>query len=331
MLLVLFGSSFSMAQPKRNASSNIDSIFTNPGKYADETIVVEGTIIQYVAEPTRTTAFYLIKSDYGSVIKVITSSATPEINQRYRVGGIVSISQSGPIIKEDSKTCLTCLIPTPPKGLIEILKENILLVIIVALVILALIIGIIYLVVIRTKATYPVEDYIPEHVDSSSKKGESTKMEPSAVQEIRYDESYQTVRIPKITESTNTLKFIPVGKLMIESGPDSGRMLALSGYQTSEGVVLSLGRDIEGWKDYLLIQKQFNPNRLLAHILIKDPSSTLSRLQAELIYKNNKMYIRHHGSNPTVIEGVEMAVGELKEISYGSIIQAGAMVFKYIQ
>jgi hypothetical protein len=93
--------------------------------------------------------------------------------------------------------------------------------------------------------------------------------------------------------------------------------------------MLSIGRDIDGWKDYLLKQKQFNPNRLLAHILVKDPSSTLSRLQSELIFRNNRMFIRHHGSNPTIIDGVEMSVGEERELNFGSVIQAGAMAFKY--
>jgi hypothetical protein len=137
--------------------------------------------------------------------------------------------------------------------------------------------------------------------------------------------------VPNISDSPITLKFIPIGKLLIQSQEDAGRTLVLSGVSTAEGVVLSFGREVEGWKKYLIEKKHYTSERLMAHILIKDKTSTLSRLQAELVYKNNKLYIRHQGANPTIVNGSELPIGQLQELPIGSTISAGAMDFKLIE
>ena len=328
--IILLGAICVNSQPtqKANLSSVIDSIFITPSKYINETVTVEGVIVQYVAEPTKTTAFYILKSDYGATIKVITSSSEPKILKRYTVNGIVSYEAAGPIIKENSKVCLDCPIIPPPK--ITWLEEN-LTYIIIGLVVLAIAILVIVLIITRRRPTqeaYPEMPAMPKE-PSGDFSPSTSPAKPSI--EIKYDESFQTVKVPKLADAPSTLKFIPMGKLTIQSGPDAGRTLALSGFSTSDGVSLSFGRETEDWKDYLVNKKQFNPNRLLAHILIKDPTSTLSRLQAELIFKNNRMYIRHNGSNPTIVNGAELPVGVLTELPFGATIQAGAMEFKFVE
>jgi len=330
VILLTVISAISQPTQKANLSSVIDSIFITPSKYLNETVTVEGVIVQYVAEPTKTTAFYILKSDYGATIKVITSSSEPAILKRYTVNGIVSYEAAGPIIKENSKVCLDCpqIIVTNGE---KTWFEKYLPYIIIGLVILA--VGILVIVLILTRRK-PAQDIYQEILTEPKEPSGDYSPPTSPVKptvEIKYDDSYQTVKVPRITDLPATLKFIPVGKLTIQSGQDAGRTLALSGFSTSEGVSLSFGRESEGWKEYLISTKHFNPNRLLAHILIKDPTSTLSRLQAEMIFTNNRMHIRHHGSNPTIVDGAELPVGVLTELPFGATIQAGAMEFKFIE
>lgn len=331
MAVILLSVISAASQPtqKANLSSVIDSIFITPSKYVNETVTVEGVIVQYVAEPTKTTAFYILKSDYGATIKVITSSSEPAILKRYTVNGIVSYEAAGPIIKENSKVCLDCpvIVAEPPLGWFE---RN-LLYVIIGLVVLAIAILIIVLILTRRKPAQDIYQEMPTEPKEPSGDYSPPTSPVKPTVEIKYDDSYQTIKVPKIADVPSTLKFIPVGKLTIQSGPDAGRTLALSGFSTSEGVSLSFGRESEGWKEYLINKKHFNPNRLLAHILIKDPTSTLSRLQAEMIFTNNRMHIRHHGSNPTIVNGAELPVGVLTELPFGATIQAGAMEFKFIE
>lgn len=169
------------------------------------------------------------------------------------------------------------------------------------------------------------------HEKSSFTKGETKEHDLSfEAKEMKYDESFKTLKIPVYSDSSETLKIIRVGKLQVQAGPDSGKIFPLTGIQTADGVVLSFGRDTKDWKDYLISKNFFTQERLHSHILVSDPTSTLSRLQAELIY-NDRMFIRHHGSNPTTVNGTDIPKDKLVELSIGSTIQAGAMVLKYIE
>ena len=88
----------------QNIAGTLDSIFITPLKFNNEHIAVEGTVTQYIPGQTNNSSFYILKSDYGATIKIITSSNKPELYKKYTVKGIVQFEASGPIIIETGKT-----------------------------------------------------------------------------------------------------------------------------------------------------------------------------------------------------------------------------------
>lgn len=69
----------------------IETIFNNPAGFQDEIVKVEGLVTQYIPANANSTAYYLLKGDYGSFIRVNTTAASPETNQKYCVTGVVYV------------------------------------------------------------------------------------------------------------------------------------------------------------------------------------------------------------------------------------------------
>lgn len=84
----------------------IKDILSSPSGFKGELVTVTGLVTQYIEATERTTAYYLIRDDYGSVIKVNTADAKPETNSKYTVSGIVYFDESlqMPFISEKNKT-----------------------------------------------------------------------------------------------------------------------------------------------------------------------------------------------------------------------------------
>ena len=75
-----------------NASKTaIESIYNSPASYQDELVKVEGLVTQYIPASANSSAYYLLKGDYGSFIRVNTTSNPPETNQKYCVTGVVYV------------------------------------------------------------------------------------------------------------------------------------------------------------------------------------------------------------------------------------------------
>ena len=292
--------------------TTIEDIIANPGRFDKESVETKGTVTQYTRGTASTTAYYLLKGEYGGIIQVNTAEGQPNINRIYSVKGTVVSEMGTPLIIEHSKTCIDC--PEPPVPPIEEHNNNTLIIIIVA----GIILIIILIVVLQMQKKKETSTYIPE----SPGQDPSTIITKDDTVIITRDRDFETIRIEE--NVPKTMKFMP-GKLEIISGADKGKSFMLAGYPTQEGAIVTLGRDYSGW------EKQVPGDRKYSHIRIKDETRTLSRMQAELIYKEGTLYIKNVGSvNKTQVDGLEINENDKVEVKPNAIIKAGNIEFKYI-
>jgi pSer/pThr/pTyr-binding forkhead associated (FHA) protein len=126
-------------------------------------------------------------------------------------------------------------------------------------------------------------------------------------------ENLKTMIIP--ATSSRTMKFIP-GGLEVLTGLDKGRIIRISGYPTPEGSIVTIGREpVTGPRDF-------------AHIQFKE--RTISRRQAEIIFKDGKLYIKNLSeTNFTSLDGKEIPVNTSVELKSDSIITFGEIEMRY--
>lgn len=138
---------------------------------------------------------------------------------------------------------------------------------------------------------------------------------------IHKDQNYDTIRLQ--TKAPATVKFIP-GELEILNGLDKGKSFMMAGYPTPDGNVATIGRDHDGWQNLVPAERHY------AHIRIKDESNTLSRMQAELIQRSGKLYLKNLSKvNPTQVDGEDVPVNEVVEVKPNATIKAGFIEFRY--
>lgn len=126
-------------------------------------------------------------------------------------------------------------------------------------------------------------------------------------------ENLKTMIIP--ATSSRTMKFIP-GGLEVMTGDDKGRIIRISGYPTEDGSTVTIGREpVSGPRDF-------------AHIQFKE--RTISRKQAEIIFKDGKLYIKNLSeTNFTSLDGRDIPVNTALELKSGSVITFGEIEMKY--
>jgi hypothetical protein len=166
------------------------------------------------------------------------------------------------------------------------------------------------------------DDYIPPTVkmpsggDSNFEVPPTVKMPSAGSPSFPPMDNTNDFKTIKITNnSPKTLKFIP-GYLEITDGEDRGKRFKISGYPTTEGNIVSIGREeIKGERSY-------------SHIQLLE--RTVSRKQAEIIERNQKLYIKNYSEiNPTRINDEEIPVGEEKELNQRDRIRTGEVEFTY--
>ena len=79
------------AQADRLQPTRISLIKANWSAYLNERVRIDGFVTQFVDAGTRSTSFYSIKDDWGSVVKVRTSKQAPSVGKRYSIEGPVGI------------------------------------------------------------------------------------------------------------------------------------------------------------------------------------------------------------------------------------------------
>jgi hypothetical protein len=254
----------------------------NLGSHIGEVRAVEGFVTQYIEKgKNETTAYYLLKDDWGDIIRINTALNKPYVNKRYKVMGVVYSDPdnlaAAPFMSEKDRL----LVSTRPFWE----RFKIPLIVLIALAALALILTVI--------------------LTGRKKKATGVPLKPG--------DGFKTIKIS--SDPTKTLKFIP-GKFEIISGADKGKSFQVAGYTTPKGSIVTIGRaDVTGSRAY-------------SHIKLEQ--KTVSREQAELIYRDGKLFLKNLTDvNRTQVDGVELIPAEEVEIFPGQIIRTGEVEFKY--
>jgi len=256
----------------------VEDIFDNPGRYISEQVEVIGIVAQYYPTTAQTTSYYILQSSFGTPINVNTIKS-PSILRKYKVRGTVEVD------------------PNQSNGRPFIVEHSRTIILPVIIYILGafvlLLVGFLVAYLLRsTKKTI-----------EKSQGGEQSKNE----------QEYKTIRIE--TDGPETMVLMP-GLLEILNGPDKGKSFKMSGYPTSEGSVVTIGREnVFGTRKY-------------AHIRLLE--RTVSRKQAEIVFKNNMMFIKNLSeTNMTQVDGRVLDPNAMTELKPGMVIRTGEVEFLY--
>jgi len=309
-----------LAQPK---TISIEHIIRNPSSYEGVEVEFSGLVIQYVIDK-GTTNYYLIKGDYGGIIRVNTAEPAPETNKKYRVRGIVyrDARNNTIFVSEKYKTLLSDVPTTlinPPQLPQTVNTEkdysNLIIYGLLGLLLIFIVLFIYFQTTRRNlKSEYSYNVPFQSNVGTSNYESYRPSASREAVPEFTSDLDYKTIRIAK--SKPPTLKYIP-GKFVITDGADVGKEFQIAGYPTSNGYLVTIGRrEVTGDKAYY-------------HIHLKE--KTVSREQAELYYRDNKLFIKNLSeTNYTQVNGIDLLPGQIAEITPGTRIRTGEVEFKYI-
>lgn len=294
-------------------TTSVYDINRNPGRFMRENVQVEGLIVRYVPGSSTTLAYYIIRDDMGEEIQVNTTVGPPETNVKYRITGVLYHENRQLFISELTRESLAPVAePPPPPPPPPAQADNTMLYIIglAALLLFLIVLFVLY----SRKQQKTAEEVSVKQIDAVPKIDEDayqTFLTGSGENTIVVDREYMT------------MKALP-GSLVVLNGEQADKKLSLFGASTSEGQVITIGRDSPDWKKHL------KSGREHAHIRIQDSTKTLSRLQAELILANGEMKLRNLGqANPTVVDNQTLQVGETTVLKSGSVIQAGNLKLRY--
>lgn len=274
----------------RFIKTTIEEITNNPGKYVREKVTIKGVVTQYIDETPTSTAYYLIRGDYGAILTVNYSGRSPKVNSRYNVTGII---YSDPATQ-------TLFLSEQERNEIVVDSWFRWLTIIAVLLLVILVFLFFYQARLKKQSLSP-----------------SKKIEPEFEEKIDSRIPREDLKTIRIISPPKTMKFIP-GELVVVSGIDKGKAFKIAGYPTPEGNVVTIGRE------------QATGDRAFAHLQLNDSMQTVSRKQAQIIYRNQRIFVKNMSQvNFTQVNGIELGVNEEIELTPGSMIKIGSIELQY--
>jgi hypothetical protein len=290
--------------------TSIETIVTNPEKFADAAVEISGTVSIYAQAASPSTGHYLLKGTSGAAIRVNTTDGSPELKRKYRVRGIVYIDPTThvPFLSEKSRARedLPEQAPAPPVAQGE--EGGIWTGGWPYLILILAVVGAIVLLVRRRMRPLPVPEVPAVEAAPVEEKAEALPP-PEPVPDLK------TVRI--LPPSPKTMRYVP-GELVLLSGEDQGKSFKIAGFPTPEGSIVTIGRE------------PVTDERAFAHIQIEERFHTVSRKQAELIWKEKKLFVKNlSDTNPTQVNGVELKSGKMVQLKPGSVMRTGELEFEY--
>lgn len=308
LLAALVPASTPVESAAQYAATTIETIVTNPGKFADSAVEISGTVTLYAAA-SPSTGHYLLKGSSGTAIRINTTEGSPELNRRYRVTGVVYLDPSTrvPFISEKSRAREDLPVQAPSPSIAVEEGEGMWVWVVPVLVVVFL--GIVAAIVRRRKQPAPPDVPVAQPDPAPPKEETPPPAPPEQGSDLK------TVRITP--PSAMTMRYVP-GELVMLTGEDKGKSFKIAGYPTPEGSIVTIGRE------------PVNDEKAYAHIQIEERFHTVSRKQAELIWKEKKLFVRNLSeTNPTQVNGVEVKPGRLVQLKPGSVMRTGELEFEY--
>lgn len=283
--------------------TDITSINENPGNFVNENVVIEGLVTQYVPGSSNTVAYYILRDDLGSEIQVNTTIGAPNTNEKYRVIGVVYHENRRLFVSETSRESLAT-----PLLLYFLIAGAVILLLVILVIVFS-----------KNQSAENSSSQPSPTPEPAAAPAPATPADPPASDFFESGGEHTIV----IDREYMTMKALP-GKLVVLNGEQANKKLNLFGASSTEGTMITIGRNSPDWK------KQLKPGREHAHIRIEDSTKTVSRLQAEFIYSDGKMKVKNLAqANPTLVDGNELGVGQAAILENGTIIEAGNVKLKY--
>ncbi len=326
--------------------ATIEEIVNNPGKFSDSDVTLSGVVERHVESSSGNsdTMNFILQGDAGSRMRVRTTDSPPVVNARVQVSGVVSISpfnQSEPYLDEDPDAREVLAGGTSAKGggsVSEALQPGIGFWPIVGIAVA----GFLVITVLGYSIYSSSEQKAQEEADEARKRQEeeleraasglnSTDFTATEVGSDGDEGAEQRIKSSssssgnenggpatlKFKAPPKTMKFIP-GKLVVAAGPDQGKEFRIAGHPTPEGNVVTMGRaEVKG-------------ERAFAHIQLGDTYRTVSRMQAEIVQKDQDIYLKNKSTtNPTMVNGDPVEAEDMIELEDGDMIRMGEMMMRY--
>jgi hypothetical protein len=306
--------------------TSVETIVTNPDKFADAAVEISGTVTLYTGAASSSTGHYLLKGSTGAAIRVNTTDGSPELKKRYRVTGIVYldpmtrvpfVSEKGRV-REDTEVALAGGEAPESDFSWEWLPWAL------AALFLLVLAGVFALVMRKRRrhasekkaaevSPLPVAEGVQEPAPAQA--AVQVQAQVPAEQPAEPVPDLKTVKIA--LPSPKTMRYVP-GELVVLSGEDKGKSFKIAGFPTPEGSVVTIGRE------------PVNGERAYAHIQIEERFHTVSRKQAEFIWKEKKLFVKNlSDTNPTQVNGVELKNGKMVQLKPGSVVRTGELEFEY--
>lgn len=298
--------------------TEINEINNNPGRFNNESITIEGIVTQYSQGSAQTTAYYMLKGDFGGEIKVNTNSQKPETHKKYRVSGTIVIDQLNreAYLIEQQRTSISTDTATGSIATVEPPEDNTTLILIIGGVLLLVVLLGFYLMQKKKNEAlaYPSGGFAPPSPETSFAPSGGGGGSETVRINTNNDNDFQTIKI-STDAAPKTMKLLP-GFLEITAGADTGKKFSISGYPTPDGSIISIGRDaVSGDRKY-------------AHIQLQE--RTVSRKQAEIISVGSKLEVKNLSStNLTQLNGIEIQPGQKMKLEPNSVIKTGEVEFAY--
>ncbi len=308
-------------------SPKVKDIKRNPRKYRNEVVAIDGFVTQFVEDKAQTTDFYYLKDDWGGLIKVRTSAGRPEVGRKYRVTGPLSIDirYREPFISEEKRELLEqpIVVESPNTGAVEASREQnvtvepvapepqpdqpviqqplwqkpIFLIVGGAILLLVLII---ILVAILLRSSTRSDKGSDEPISASDNPAPGQTLEGKTIK----------MQVPP----PGTLKLLP-GRLEVLSGDDTVKEIR---FYKPKGVA----------RPEVTFGRAQGP--AYSHVQLK--AMTVSSRQAKMVFDGATVFLINYASsesNPTLINGREMAVEESVPVNNGDTIAMGEVKFKF--
>lgn len=299
VLLMVFGLvHLAVAQKPTRIKDIIDERYD----YRQNTVIVQGVVVQYEDNKEKHSKCYSLKGDWGGIIKVIANVDWPNVNVRYEVKGIVVIDDKDEVSiieqwRREQLVVKTSLgdepIPPPEDG--EVVYY-----LIGAAALLLIVIITLAVVMISGNRKVP---YITTPISGPGGMSSNvfTPPEPKIL---------ETPTIKIAAPPPGTLKLLP-GHLEVVGGDDTLKEIRFYKLKNQEEPEITFGR---------------GSGPLYTHVQLKP--ITVSSKQAKLIYTNKKYVLINYATvNPTSVNGAPLSKDDSVTLEEGSKIEMGELQF----
>jgi hypothetical protein len=320
VVVLLFCTASLLAQADRLQPTRIAAIKANRSSYVNEVVRIDGFVTRFVDSGSKSTSFFYLKDDWGSVIKVRTSTEAPSVGKRYSIAGPVGIDPRSDdlFISEETRVAVVDTLavqPTPsvqpkvsddptkdhqatPNG--GTTKSNSLSLYLLIGGAAVIVLTAITLIMVRlNREEMQTADYY-----SLSSISPGTRIEPPPPPEQVIEGKTIKLHAPP----PNTVKLLP-GWFEVLEGDDVVKQIRFYKLGGERGSETTFGRAA---------------GRPYAHIQIKAP--TVSSRQAKVSFDNGAPLLTNFASadsNPTRVNGRDLAMNESVPLSESDRVQMG--------